>query len=602
MTEPKRAGTLPVPETQPFHKTFGAVTSPRLPRELARAVAAGVELQPVSPQELRAKLRLATGGSTLDVSAGAPSKVDLTQRDHDGSRMKVRVADLRYYDGNPRESLNENFAEIKEGLRAVGFAGSMVVTRRPNEEAFMLAFGSNSTLRAMKELWEETREPRFEWVECVLRAYRGEAWLLANHLIENNNRGALTFWDNARGTMRLKAMLEAEAGTALSFRDLEGELRKRGLSLSRTILALHGFATERLAALGSAASALSIQLTEDFRSRSSTQRKLASLHGVSEIAFWQELFDPALREGGAEWDANSRLDAASICAKVESALAARAGESLFTIREMLALLARDPGLTLADLRRPKPPPTSTLTRPVRGATGGPEEDDDRDEGSTAGAPDAADAAADNLVHPFDNDSFYENLALPPPNPRTVELLGGDPDSIAAGIDPEGVPPPALPRAVHGALNAAVRLARACRVADCLRYHADAPLGYYMEMPVPSEPPVPLNAVPEDERHARAWYAWWLLAEVARQFITEVRLRLPADSAFVHHWSDEQAYMQATYRVTGVEPHRRYALEWLLDVEDETSVLLLDLLRLARLARAAEPGRWPETDEETIFRE
>ena len=98
-------------------------------------------LQSVSPQEVRARLRLASGGSTLDVSAGAPSKVDLTQRDHDGSRMKVRVADLRYYDGNPRESLNENFAEIKEGLRAVGFAGSMVVTVLSNPEMMSLNEG-----------------------------------------------------------------------------------------------------------------------------------------------------------------------------------------------------------------------------------------------------------------------------------------------------------------------------------------------------------------------------------------------------------------------------------------------------------------------------
>lgn len=600
MTEPKRAGALPVPETQAFSKTFGAATSSRLPRDLARAAAAGVQFEKVSPQELRAQLRLASGGSTLDVSAGAPSKVDLTQRDHDGSRMKVRVADLRYYDGNPRESLNENFAEIKEGLRAVGFAGSMVVTRRPNEEAFMLAFGSNSTLRAMKELWEETQDKRFEWVECVLRVYRGEAWLLANHLIENNNRGALTFWDNARGTMRLKAMLEEEAGAALSFRDLEGEFRKRGLSLGRTILALHGFATERLGALGAAASALSFQLSEDFRVRSSALRKLASLRGIPEPAFWQELFDPALREGGAEWDANSRLDAARICGKVESALAARTGESLFTIREMLALLARDPGLTLADLRRPKPPPTSTLTRPVRETSGGSEGDDGDEDASdaAAGAAEGGDPGYSALMHKLD----YDSLALPAPSPSMVALFGGDPYSIATGIDPEGARPPDLPRATHEALDAAVRLARACRVADCLRYHADTPLGYYMEMPQPSEPPVPLNALPPDARHARAWYAWWLLAEVARQFITEVRLRLPADSAFVHHWSDEQAYMQATYRVTGVEPHHRYVLEWLLDVEDETSVLLLDLLRVARLARAAQPDRWPTTDEETIFRD
>jgi hypothetical protein len=601
MTEPKRAGALPVPETQAFSKIFGAVTSPRLPRELARAAAAGVQFEKVSPQELRAQLRLASGGSTLDVSAGAPSKIDLTQRDHDGSRMKVRVADLRYYDGNPRESLNENFAEIKEGLRAVGFAGSMVVTRRPNEEAFMLAFGSNSTLRAMKELWEETQEKRFEWVECVLRVYRGEAWLLANHLIENNNRGALTFWDNARGTMRLKAMLEAEAGAPLSFRDLEGELRKRGLSIGKTVLSAYGFGVDRLGALGDAASALSIAIAEELRARGNVLRRLASLFGVAEPAFWQELFDPALREGGAEWDANSRLDTAGICAKVESALAARAGESLFAIREMLSLLAHDPGLTLADLRRPKPPPTSTLTRPVREPPGGTEGEDDGDEGSSApaaGSVKGRDPGYSPLMRKLD----YDSLALPEPSPSMVALFGGDPHSIAAGIDPEGARPPDLPRATHEALDAAVRLARACRVADCLRYHAGTPLGYYMEMPEPSEPPVPLNALPPGARHARAWYAWWLLAEVARQFITEVRLRLPADSAFVHHWSDEQAYMQATYRVTGVEPHRRYVLEWLLDVEDETSVLLLDLLRVVRLALAAEPNRWPTTDEETIFRE
>jgi hypothetical protein len=87
----------------------------------------------------------------------------------------------------------------------------------------------NTRLLAQLQLWEETADPRFETVPVVIRAWCAESDVLAGHLIENEQRSDLTFWDKAQGVVALKAALEQERAAALSLRQWESALLDLGI-------------------------------------------------------------------------------------------------------------------------------------------------------------------------------------------------------------------------------------------------------------------------------------------------------------------------------------------------------------------------------------
>lgn len=114
-------------------------------------------------------------------------------------QIELKVEDIRPYEHNPRRVNNAKFGEIKESIRATGVRNPLTVTRRPGERDFIVEAGGNTRLLAVQQLWAETREPRFERITVLFRPWRSEDHVLVAHLIENEQRGDLTFWDKANG-------------------------------------------------------------------------------------------------------------------------------------------------------------------------------------------------------------------------------------------------------------------------------------------------------------------------------------------------------------------------------------------------------------------
>jgi ParB family protein of integrating conjugative element (PFGI_1 class) len=127
-------------------------------------------------------------------------------------QIELRLEDIRAYEHNPRRASNAKFAEIKESIRATGIRTPLTVTRRPGEIHFIVEAGGNTRLLAIQQLWAETRDYRFEKLTVVFRPWRSESQVLTSHLVENELRGEMTFWDKANGVLTLKARLEAEKG------------------------------------------------------------------------------------------------------------------------------------------------------------------------------------------------------------------------------------------------------------------------------------------------------------------------------------------------------------------------------------------------------
>ncbi|MFM8864185.1 MAG: ParB family protein, partial [Limnohabitans sp.] len=131
------------------------------------------------------------------------------------SQIELAVDEIQPYEHNPRRATNAKFDDIKESIRTSGLRSPLTVTRRPGESHFIVEAGGNTRLLALRQLWAETRDPRFRRLVVLYRPWRSESHVLTAHLIENEQRGEMTFWDKACGIVALKSRLEAEQGRTL---------------------------------------------------------------------------------------------------------------------------------------------------------------------------------------------------------------------------------------------------------------------------------------------------------------------------------------------------------------------------------------------------
>jgi hypothetical protein len=148
------------------------------------------------------------------------------------SQIELAVDEIQPYEHNPRRATDAKFEDIKESIRTSGLRSPLTVTRRPGESHYIVEAGGNTRLLALRQLWAETRDPRFRKLVVLFRPWRSESHVLTAHLIENEQRGEMTFWDKACGVVALKSRLEAEQGRTLTLRPLEDALHALGLAVN----------------------------------------------------------------------------------------------------------------------------------------------------------------------------------------------------------------------------------------------------------------------------------------------------------------------------------------------------------------------------------
>ena len=471
-------------------------------------------------------------------------------------QIELKLDDIRAYERNPRRANNAKFAEIKESIRSSGIRTPLTVTRRPGEKHFIVEAGGNTRLLALQQLWEETRDPRFGKVTVIFRPWHSEAHVLTAHLIENEQRGDMTFWDKANGVAVLKAQLEQEKGHALSLRQLEEELKAIGFAVNTATLAHYLYATTRLRILGDAVPALSGLDVKTIQPRLNLMKRYAQMRGgTGETALYAGVFDPVFQRYADQYRENqtfnASFNASDLCQACEEALAQHLGENVTRLRMVLDALVQSPHASLDALFETVGSALSNVPALRTGVVGE--------------APDGAAGVSSANGPP----GKFERRTVPRAAAHMTNLLHTD----LAALD-------RLKESI-------ARFAKLANVADCVQSWDAAPLGYYVEM-LPA--PVGEEGQPRLEQRA-----WWLLALVSGQFHQGVRASLPDASrwrrlAAKESDDDKETPGLIENDMPAVMQLDAEFFDWLLDGHDEVAVTFWEIVNLARELRSATPQR------------
>ncbi len=251
-------------------------------------------------------------------------------------QIEMGVDEIRAYENNPRRSTNAKFDDIKESIRTSGLRSPLTVTRRPGDSHFIVDAGGNTRLLALQQLWSETRDPRYRQLAVLFRPWRSESHVLTAHLVENELRGEMSFWDKASGIVALKRRLEEEQGRQLTLRPLEDALYALGLAVNTATLGLYLFATERLCTLGEAVVSLKGLDVKSLQPRINAIKRYAQARqDLSEDALYVTVFEPAFRRIADKYPHTGEFSVAATCEACEVATAAHLGETVDVLRRAL---------------------------------------------------------------------------------------------------------------------------------------------------------------------------------------------------------------------------------------------------------------------------
>ena len=235
---------------------------------------------------------------------------------------RVDVTRIHHYSRNPRRQLNPEYDRIKASIQAEGLDQPLVLSQEPGSSEYVLHSGGNTRLTILQELFEETGNERFRWIDCVIKPWSQESSVLFAHLRENELRGGLPFIDKALAVFEAKSLLEQElAEENLSQRQLEAIFRERGFGLSHSMISKMGYAVEILWPLmpKALAAGLGRPQVEKIRALERAAQAIWARHQLGDNTIFHSVFaELCRRHDGPEWDIQPLRDALENEIAVES--------------------------------------------------------------------------------------------------------------------------------------------------------------------------------------------------------------------------------------------------------------------------------------------
>lgn len=412
----------------------------------------------------------------------------------DDSWASLPVTTVHFYERNPRKANNEAYAELKESIRVNGILQPLTVTKRPGETHYILYAGGNTRLQAIRELWEETADPKFRETRVIIKAWRGEASVLLAHMAENTQRNDMTFWDRANGTLEIKRQMEEEGGKTLSHREFEAEIKKFGLQTDLRTLSMYRFAVEKIADVGPWLSGLAVRAIQP---RLNLLLKLANHHDIEESAFYAEVVTPTAKTiAGMVLEDSHAFTADLFLGRCEASLSARLELTERDMGKFLTAMERFPDMTLEGLQRICKP-----QRPVEPQTQSTPESVGQEPGKSS----QSIALAPRL------------LGITTPTKPTATEHGERSQRVSSTASHSTVSFPPIP-AERGEPDRLMTLIQQVLVSaglgSCYEPAPDMPMGYCMGFP--KDGPLDLK---ENAQSRQA--AWWVLAMASGQFEADV---------------------------------------------------------------------------------
>src|SRR5574343_1435164 len=138
----------------------------------------------------------------ISVGVSAPVRQDFSEI------IRLTLCQVQPVESNPRTVENPKYTEIKQSIQHAGLHSRMTVVKQPGEEIYTLARGGGTRYQILCELYEETKDERFNAVDYELIPFTNDDDLYISHAIENGLRGDMCFWDNAESKIRILRIIE----------------------------------------------------------------------------------------------------------------------------------------------------------------------------------------------------------------------------------------------------------------------------------------------------------------------------------------------------------------------------------------------------------
>ena len=514
-----------------------------------------------NPVHTKPKIQLtpeAVTGSLL-VPQPAQTSMDIGRKEDvfPGLFINVSVAEIDFFDKNPRTRHDpELYRQIKESIRESGVQQPVHITRRPGSSRFLLSQGGNTRLKIMQELLAETGDMRFAEIPAIYTEYTSEADIQIAHLIENEQRAEMCFWDKAQAYAAIREMFQSQSEKKLSLRELETLFLTHGLSLSYKTLGLMFFAADKLPELQQSAADLSNQKAFELRKLFNQQQALSEQNGFA------ERFDSFWRSSLFEWSEthpnNSELDVPALGQFLQQRFTETFGDIL--LKQEAHSSAESTATASVSGQK-----TATADHPIRQ----PEN--------------PADTSAHGQRQPKRQEAGTASRPDSGTQPSTPTEHGNSTGTVQSAVDPrteqhtvQATAPAAIPALSHGEavrkLHAAVRtMLEQVHLAHCFRSHAAFRYGFYIEYPDfhhirPANPPA-LYVI--DNLHEDAGDVFAYLSRVSMQDALlnnpdlgggNPLLQLPADSPLRLAYQDPDILDE--YNTMGIG-ERHYLLDQVL---------------------------------------
>jgi ParB family protein of integrating conjugative element (PFGI_1 class) len=528
----------------------------------------------------------------------------------DDSIIRLHIDSITTYKRNPRRKINELYVEIRESIRARGMDNIVKVTKRPGEDLYFPAAGGNTRILAQKELYAEGRDDKFAYIDCIFTEYTSEADILTRHIIENDTRADLVFWDKANAILELRGEIETELGAAVSNRQLAELLTARGVQIGRDVLRTYTFATEKLSDLGSATARLSgSNVREIILPNYQKLVRISEKFGIPAEQFHDGIARPVFRNADEKFNKAQEFNVDIFCADLTDATANALGQATPALRSMLSILEQTPDACKDDLTAPASLPESVSPASNTSETSPfSEETTDRDEvgelpsNGKATSPVGLGSVkstevlfANNLIRgnhtrqaqEESNQSFdlAENSNAETEQSRLSDSADEAVLSSASGTS-----------AGHDIATKARFMSRLCEFSqivnlqESIRFDDTFPLWFYADLPIPDKEGVPLDIESQAGGNPYRYMAWWYLAGLCGVLEdgSTARANLPLDSRISIAIADDDKWDDEIRNTIGeplYEGTLGHLVTWLSDPNNPAGESLLSLLGALREVRA-----------------